>query len=68
MNNEQKFIIAQFEHVQQKRIDNDPFKPQIKVNFGLCDSKHISITWVQLEQIKRLLIDDEIDVPEELLK
>ena len=59
MNNAQKFIIAQFEHIEQKRIENDPFKPQIKVNFGLCDTKHISITWHQLEQIKQLLIDSE---------
>ena len=57
MNNAQKFIIAQFGHVQQKQINNDPFKPQIKVNFGLCDTKHISITWEQLEQIKQLLIE-----------
>jgi hypothetical protein len=59
MNNAQKFIIAQFEHVEQKRIENDPFKPQIKVNFGLCDSKHISITWDQFEHIKQYLIDSE---------
>ena len=57
MNNAQKFIIAQFEHVEQKRIKNDPFKPQIKINFGLCDTKHISISWDQLELIKQLLID-----------
>ena len=56
MNNTQKFIIAQFEHVEQKRIKNDPFKPQIKINFGLCDTKHISISWEQLELIKQLLI------------
>jgi len=59
MNNAQKFIIDQFEYVGQKRIENDPFKPQIKVNFGLCDSKHISIIWQQFEQIKQLLIDSE---------
>ena len=59
MNNAQKFIIAQFEHIEQKRIESDPFKPQIKINFGLCDTKHISINWEQLEQIKQLLIDSE---------
>lgn len=59
MNNAQKFIIAQFEHVEQKRIENDPFKPQIKINFGLCDAKHISITWKQFEHIKQYLIDSE---------
>ena len=57
MNNTQKFIIAQFERVEQKRIENDPFKPQIKINFGLYNAKHISITWQQLEQIKQILID-----------
>ena len=59
MNNTQKFIASEFDLIKSKCITGDEFKPQITVNFGLCKSKHISVRWDTLEQIKQLLIDNE---------
>lgn len=58
MNNAQKFIVSELNYI----IDNVPesskqFKPSIMVSHGLAKTKHIGISWQQLEQIKQLLIN-----------
>jgi len=58
MNNTQKFIDGEFSYIS----DNVPkslrvYKPCIVISHGIAKTKHISITWEQLEQIKQLLID-----------
>ena len=58
MNNAQKFINAEFNYIS----DNVPelskvYKPRIVISHGIAKTKHISISWEQLELIKQLLID-----------
>ena len=66
MNNAQKFIESEFNFVENK---NNPhcddwfksnYKPRIQIssNDG-TKTKHISVSWDTLEQIKQLLIDNE---------
>lgn len=60
MNNAQKFISSEFNYIS----DNVPesakvYKPCIVISHGIAKTKHISITWQQLEQIKQILIDSE---------
>ena len=59
MNNVQRFISSEFDYVKAQHPEYDSALPQIRVNFGLTSSKHISITWLQFEQIKQYLIDSE---------
>lgn len=61
MNNTQKFIAGEFDFVKSNHSNYDSALPQIRVNFGLTQSKHITITWEQFEQIRHLLIDSEKD-------
>ena len=61
MNNVQKFIASEFDHVKAQHPDYESALPQIRVNFGLTSSKYLSITWEEFEQIKQLLIDSEKD-------
>ena len=56
MNNAQKFISSEFSYIS----DNVPesakvYKPCIVISHGLAKTKHISITWEQLEQIKQCI-------------
>ena len=58
MTNKLDFINSEFNYIS----DNAPealrlLKPSIVINHGLAKTKHISISWDQLEQIKQLLID-----------
>ena len=60
MNNAQSFINSEFNYILENVPDSSKvFKPCIVISHGLAKTKHISITWEQLEQIKQLLIDSE---------
>ena len=60
MNNVQKFIVGEFDYISDNVPDSSKvFKPCIVIGHGLAKTKHISITWEQLEQIKQLLINSE---------
>ena len=58
MNNKQSFINFEFNYISGNVPEsNKQFKPAIVINHGMAKSKHIAITWEQLEQIKQLLIN-----------
>ena len=58
MNIVQSFINSEFSYI----LDNVPecskqFKPAIVINHGMAKTKHITVSWKQLEMIKQLLIE-----------
>lgn len=62
MNNSQKFIVSELNYI----ADNVPesskqFKPSIVISHGSAKTKHIGISWQQLEQIKQYLLESEKD-------
>ena len=58
MNNKQKFIAIEFDYVlDQATPENRLYKPKLQINHCGAKTKHISISWEQLEQIKQLLIE-----------
>ena len=58
MNKSQNFIKSEFDYISENMPDSQKeYKPSIIINHGLAKTKHISITWEQLEQIKQYLID-----------
>ena len=58
MNNTQKFINDEFNYISDNVPESSKvYKPCIVISHGIAKTKHISITWQQLEQIKQLLID-----------
>lgn len=60
MNNAQSFIDDEFNYISENVPDSSRvFKPSIIISHGMAKTKHISITWDQLEQIKQLLITSE---------
>jgi hypothetical protein len=60
MNNTQSFINAEFNYISDNVPDSSKvFKPCIVISHGLAKTKHISISWEQLEHIKQYLIDSE---------
>lgn len=62
MNNTQKFIASEFDYISGNVPESSKvFKPAIVIGHGTAKTKHISITWEQLEQIKQLLIDTSKD-------
>ena len=62
MNNAQKYIKSEFDYISENMPESQKeYKPSIVINHGLAKTKHISITWEQLEQIKQYLIDSAKD-------
>jgi len=59
MNNIQSFIASEFDNVFNPILSRQGFKPDIVISHGLAKTKHIGITWQQLEHIKQYLIDSE---------
>ena len=58
MNNAQKYIKSEFDYISENMPESQKeYKPSIVINHGLAKTKHISITWEQLEHIKQYLID-----------
>ena len=58
MNNAQKFIADEFDYISNNvPRSSKVFKPAITISHGMAKTKHISISWEQLEQIKQLLIE-----------
>ena len=57
MNNAQKFINAEFNYISDNVSElSKVYKPCIVISHGIAKTKHISISWEQLELIKQLLI------------
>ena len=62
MNNAQKFINAEFNYISDNVSElSKVYKPCIVISHGIAKTKHISISWDQLELIKQLLIDTSKD-------
>ena len=62
MNNAQKYIASGFDYISSNVPESSKvFKPTIVVGHGIAKTKHIDITWEQLEQIKQLLIETSKD-------
>ena len=62
MNNTQKFIASEFDYISSNVPETSRvFKPTITISHGIAKTKHISISWEQLELIKQLLIDTSKD-------
>jgi len=58
MNNKQKFIASEFDYISSNvPASSKVYKPCIVISHGIAKTKHISISWEQLEQIKQLLIE-----------
>ena len=58
MNNALDFINSEFNYISDNVPEsNKQLKPSIVINHGLAKTKHIAITWKQLEMIKQLLIE-----------
>ena len=57
MNNTQKYINAEFNYISDNVTESSKvYKSCIVISHGIAKTKHISVTWNQLEQIKQLLI------------